>query len=125
MTVHFSVVGKEVVSGGFELGVDCLLFRRDRRLEEKNRAGAQTYLQKGISDYRRGRFAEAEANFTSAINLLPGNAPALEWRAHARMAIGKLDQAQRDVEAAIKLNPENRRLAEVKKQIEARRKGPK
>ncbi len=124
MRVHFSVVGKEVVSGGFELGVDCLLFRRDRPLEERNRAAAQRYLQAGTDDYGRGGFREAEVNFTAAINLIPWDPMAMEWRAYARMAMGRLDEAQRDVEAAIKLDPENGRLAELRKQIEARRKGP-
>ncbi len=125
ITFGFSVVGKRAISGGFELGVDCLILRRDRPLEERNRAGAQRSLQKGISDYRRGQFAEAEASFTAAINLVPWDTTPMEWRAYARMATGRLDEAQQDVDAAIKLDPENRSLTELRKRIEAARDKPK
>lgn len=124
MTVGFSVVGKRPISGGFELGVDCLILRRDRPLDQRNRAAAQRCLQKAISDYRRGRFAEAEVNFTAAISLIPWDTTAMQWRAYARMATGRLDEAQQDVDAAIKLDPENRSLTELRKRIEAARERP-
>ncbi|NQT81412.1 hypothetical protein HQ563_00180 [bacterium] len=36
MTLRFSLVGKEAISGGFEVGMDCILFRRDARPEQRN-----------------------------------------------------------------------------------------
>ncbi|MFQ5793416.1 MAG: hypothetical protein ACE5JI_23335, partial [Acidobacteriota bacterium] len=86
---------------------------------------AKRYFQAGTGDYRRGRFREAEANFTMAIKLLPGDVPALEWRAYVRTAMGRLDEAQQDVDAAIKLDPENRRMKVLEQRIEAARNGSK
>jgi hypothetical protein len=118
VTLHFSVVGKEAISAGFEVGADYILLRRDRRLEERNWVTAQKYFRAGTDDYQRGRFSEAEANFTAAIDLFPGNAAALQWRAYARMAMGKLEEAQHDAEAAIQLDPGNPVLTELKNRIE-------
>jgi len=121
LTTRFSVVNKNRISGGYEVGIDCLVLRRDRRLEEKNRATARRYLQAGADNYRRRGFKEAEANFTKVLNLVPGDVTVLEWRAYSRMALGHLDEAEQDVDAAIKLAPQNARLSELKKRIEAAR----
>jgi tetratricopeptide (TPR) repeat protein len=124
VTTRFTVVGKATVSGGFDLGIDCLLLRRDRLLEQRNSAAAQTHLRTGADFHGRRLYKEAEASFTAAINLAPWDATALEWRAYARVALGRLDDAERDADAAVKLAPANSRLIELKKRIEAARKGP-
>ena len=125
MTLHFSVMGKQTISGGFEVGMDYLLFRRDRPLEERNKNLARRYLQAGTDHYRRRQFREAEADFTAAATLLPGNnAPALEWRAYVRMAMGKLDEAQQDVDAAVMLDPQNQSLTELRNRIEKAKRRP-
>ena len=116
---RFTVVGKAPVSGGFEVGIDCLLLRRDRALEERNRAAAQKYLRAGADYYKRKQFKQAEKNFTAALNLVPGDVTTLEWRAYTRMALGRLDEAKQDADAALKLAPANRRLIELKKRIKS------
>ncbi len=122
VTAGISVVGKARISEGYDVGVDCLVFRRDRRLEESNRAAARRYLQAGAGWYRQRRFGEAEANFSKALDLVPGDTSALEWRAHARLGLGKLEQAEEDVDTAINLAPQKLRLGELKKQIQAAKK---
>jgi tetratricopeptide (TPR) repeat protein len=114
---RLSVTDKAAVSAGFRVGIDCLILRRDRQQEERNRAAAQRYLQAGIQTYRAGQYRESEANLTAGLNLLPGNATTLEWRAHARMALGRLEDAAKDVDAALMLSPQNQRLEKLKSQI--------
>jgi tetratricopeptide (TPR) repeat protein len=115
--IGFSVVGKQVISSGYAIGIDCLLFRRDALLERKNAASAQRQVQSGTAYYQRKQFREAEAKFTAAIHLAPWDASGLEWRAYSRMALGRLGEAQQDVEAALKLKPDNSRLTELGKRI--------
>jgi tetratricopeptide (TPR) repeat protein len=123
VTARLSVVGKARISAGYDVGVDCFVLRRDRRLEGENQAVAREYLRAGADHYQGKRFREAEANFTKVLDLVPGDASALEWRAYARIALGHLDQAEQDVDTAIKLSPQNARLNELKKRIEAARSG--
>lgn len=119
ITARFSIVEKLPISSGYDIGVDCFILRRDSRLEEQHRASARQFFQIGISDYQQGQFQEAEDNLTKALELLPGDVRALEWRAYARMALGRPEEAQQDVDAAIKLAPRTPRLEQLKKRIES------
>ncbi|MDP2899176.1 MAG: tetratricopeptide repeat protein [bacterium] len=119
ISAQFSVADKVTISGGYDIGIDCLLLRRDSRLEEQHRASAQRFVQTGVNNYQRKQFREAEENFTRALDLLPGDVAALEWRAYARMALGRPDEAEEDVNAAVKLAPRSPRFEQLKKQLEA------
>ncbi len=116
--LRFSVVGKQVISGGYEIGIDCVFLRRDRALERKNEAAAKRHMEVGARDYQRRDFKRAEGSLSEAIRLAPWDAGALEWRAYVRMALGRLNEAKQDMDAALRLKSDSPRLTELRKQIE-------
>lgn len=64
-----------------------------------------------------GRYDYAETDLTSVLTLDPAHAGALRYRADARFKLDKIDEAQADIEAAMKLDPESVETALLRGQI--------
>lgn len=63
----------------------------------------------GAVELRRGRAAEAEAEFDAAVRLNRANADALAGRGEARLRLGRCAEAVEDLRAAVALDPPARR----------------
>lgn len=91
----------EVASKGLDIAKDNI----DLRL-----ARARAYAQLERWDY-------AEIDLTSALAFHPGHESALRYRADARRRLGKFDEALRDIEQAMRINPVSVENALVRGQI--------
>src|SRR5215213_3092101 len=63
----------------------------------------------GAVELRRGRAAEAEAEFDAAVRFNRANADALSGRGEARLRLGRIVEAVEDLRAAVALDPPARR----------------
>jgi tetratricopeptide (TPR) repeat protein len=86
---------------------ECILLRPVESVFFSNRAMAYLKLSK---------FIEAELDCTSAIALDDKNIKAFHRRATARRTLGRLEEALRDFESALKLAPDNN---EVRRELQA------
>jgi serine/threonine protein kinase len=59
----------------------------------------------GLAAYRRGRYADAVAAFSICIGAAPGAAGCFYNRGRAFAALGRTEQAQRDYDQAVRLDP--------------------
>ncbi|HEX8189974.1 MAG TPA: tetratricopeptide repeat protein [Pyrinomonadaceae bacterium] len=63
----------------------------------------------GAAELRRGRAAEAEAEFDAALRFNRANVDALSGRGEARLRLGRVVEAVGDFRAALELDPQARR----------------
>ena len=68
----------------------------------------------GAAELRRGRAAEAVAEFDAAIRFNRANADALAGRGEAHLRLGSLAEAVEDLRAAVALDPPARRPSTVR-----------
>ncbi|HEX8351692.1 MAG TPA: tetratricopeptide repeat protein [Pyrinomonadaceae bacterium] len=68
----------------------------------------------GAAELRRGRAAEAAAEFTNALRFNRANADALSGRGEAYLRLGRPAEAVEDLRAAVKLDPHARRPSTVR-----------
>lgn len=68
----------------------------------------------GAVELRRGRAAEAAAEFTNALRFNRANADALSGRGEANLRLGLLAEAVEDLRAAVALDPPARRPSTVR-----------
>ncbi|XXG67433.1 hypothetical protein AAC387_Pa06g0784 [Persea americana] len=66
---------------------------------------AEEVRRAGNEQYKRGNFVEALCLYDRAIAISPDNAPCRGNRAAALMGLGRLDEAVRECEEAVKLDP--------------------
>jgi len=81
-------------------------------------------FRSGIASYEAGRYAAAEASFSSAIALQPDWAEAYYDRALANAARGRSEQAVVDLQQYLRLRPEAEDRAAVIRRISGLRGGP-
>ncbi len=66
------------------------------------------HLDKGITQYRLGKYDNAFLSFDKAVWFSRGEEPhSLRWRALARLKLHQLTQAEQDLSKAVKLGDEN------------------
>jgi Flp pilus assembly protein TadD len=63
----------------------------------------------GAVELRRGRAAEAAAEFDAALRFNRANMDALSGRGEARLRLGRIGEAVEDLRAAVELDPQARR----------------
>jgi tetratricopeptide (TPR) repeat protein len=68
----------------------------------------------GAVELRRGRAAEAAAEFDAAIRFNRANADALAGRGEARLRLGRVGEAVEDLRAAVALDPPARRPSTIR-----------
>lgn len=66
------------------------------------------------AELRRGRAAEAEAEFTAALRFNLANADALSGRGEARLRLGRVGDAVEDLRRALELDPQARRPSTIR-----------
>ena len=66
---------------------------------------AQTLFNESIVAFNKGQHAEAETNLREAVRVSPNNALVRAWLARALAAQNKADEAVREANAAIKIEP--------------------
>ncbi|KAH9285562.1 RNA polymerase II-associated protein 3 [Echinococcus granulosus] len=65
------------------------------------------YSNRALALCKLGRFASAEADCSTALTIDPKLVKALYWRAHARKALGKLEEAASDLKRVLDIEPRN------------------
>lgn len=81
-----------------------LLYAQDDPVVGPAPKPGQAEFKDGEDAFTEGRMQEAVVAFTKALTAQPKNDEALGYRAAAFVALGKLDEAWSDVEAAVKLS---------------------
>jgi tetratricopeptide (TPR) repeat protein len=66
---------------------------------------AKAYLRRGIATQRTGKFDDAIADFTKALESDPKSSDALTWRGLVKIRAKQVDQAQEDFDRAIEIDP--------------------
>jgi len=66
---------------------------------------ADRYYHTALQSYRERRLREAVQNMDNALMLLPNHPEYLAARSFFHMELGQLEQAERDADAALKVNP--------------------
>jgi tetratricopeptide (TPR) repeat protein len=66
---------------------------------------AKAYLRRGIATQRTGKFDDAIADFTKALESDPKSSDALTWRGLVKVRAKQLEQAQEDFDRAIAIDP--------------------
>lgn len=87
-------------SRGFMVGGESV-----KRTGTYNNDDAEEFKRMGNENYRKGNFAEALGFYSKAIAISPGNTPYHFNRAAALIGLGRLAEAVRECEEAIKLDP--------------------
>ncbi|CAL9129245.1 TPR repeat-containing thioredoxin TTL1-like [Musa acuminata AAA Group] len=92
-------------SGGAGMGnsVDSTTRRATGRMDP------QEVTRAGNEHYKRGQYGEALAFYDRAVAMCPENAPCRSNRAAALMGLGRLQEAVRECEEAVRLDPANGR----------------
>jgi len=83
--------------------------RELRRLLKFQPTNGAAYLQLGISNFRRGLYAQAELDLHRATELLPTVASAFFYRGEALNQLSRLDEAMAMLERTVELDPGNSR----------------
>ncbi|MHA7840724.1 MAG: tetratricopeptide repeat protein, partial [Gammaproteobacteria bacterium] len=73
--------------------------------ESKRQALATAYFNRGVAEYRLGRYAEALGDFDEALRLDPAYALAYHNRGCAKYRLGRYAEALGDFDEALRLNP--------------------
>ena len=81
--------------------------RELRRLLKFQPSNGAAYLQLGISNFRRGLYAQAEEELERATELLPEVASAFLYRGEALNQLSRLDEAMAVLERTVQLDPGN------------------
>jgi tetratricopeptide (TPR) repeat protein len=68
----------------------------------------------GAAELRRGRAAEAEVEFDAALRFNRSNVDALSGRGEARLCLGRIAEAVKDLRAAVELDPQARRPSTIR-----------
>jgi tetratricopeptide (TPR) repeat protein len=66
---------------------------------------ASSYFNLGLSLHRQGKFEESLQNFLRAVELVPSDAEYWDLVGNAYLELNRLDDAQKALEKAIKINP--------------------
>ena len=66
---------------------------------------ADKHYHAALQSYRERRLREAVQNMDSALTILPDHPEYLATRSFFHMELGQLEQAERDADAALKVNP--------------------
>lgn len=89
-----------------EIDPEKLIIQTDYDNDRKpNQTSGQTLLNESILAFNKGQHAEAETKLREAARLNPNNALLRAWLARALAAQNKADEAAREANAAIKIEP--------------------
>jgi hypothetical protein len=89
-----------------EIDPEKLIIQTDYDNDRKpNQTSGQTLFNESILAFNKGQHAEAETKLREAVRLNPNNALLRAWLARALAAQNKADEAAREANAAIKIEP--------------------